>query len=835
MAANRSTELHSTRGFQRSRIFAFALSLLLAAVFSSPVHAGGGPENVVVVVNQRSWASQVVANAFIEVRQIPPLNVVLLDLPEHEQIDVDTFREAILLPTLKAVEARGIANQIDYVVYSADVPTAIDVKGDVGEAKLPEVLTPTASINGLTYLYRYALAKNPGYLRLDVNRYMRLPAAVVALSSLSADDRRRLEAGVKLLEAKSWKDAAAVFEGLAERHAKIPVIHYYHARALARTERAEDAIAALYKAKDAGWTDREQLFKEDDLKSLHEYDGFQEVAGRMSEAKFEVAPSRGFRASYTWDVRGEPVGDSERYLLSTVLAVTSGRGNSVREAVAALERSVRADATQPKGTIYFLENDDIRSTARSANYPAVAAKLKAIGVPARIEPGSLPQGKADVLGLVTGIPSFDFAKSGSTILPGAICEHFTSFGGVMHERSGQTPLSEFIRFGAAGASGTVAEPFRVPAKFPSPFVQVHYAEGCSLAEAFYQSVYGPYQLLIVGDPLCQPWAKPPVVELEGLPHDRKVRGVLALWPTLAAGSRKDIARFELFLDGRRIGVALPWEKFELDTRTHADGPHELRIVAIASDRIESQGRIVETLEFDNYGQRLVVEAGAQQRHVWGQPITLSTRLPGAERIAFYLHDELVGTIEGETGKVELDSKRLGMGLVAVRPIGLSTTPEVRRVQAAPIRLEIVPPPALAGQTEAAVGERKPGLLLTRKDGPPAVIDNTRGNNWLGEAGLKDDEAFTLQGYFHVEAEDVYQFQLRTALSIQLKIDDTEIPVPSGDGWQFVPVALLPGWHRFSLTSEMQAPGRLAVRFGGRGALSLDRESFSHPAAAEKPD
>ena len=39
--------------------------------------AGGGPENVFVVVNSASWASQSVANHFIKLRDIPPVNVYL--------------------------------------------------------------------------------------------------------------------------------------------------------------------------------------------------------------------------------------------------------------------------------------------------------------------------------------------------------------------------------------------------------------------------------------------------------------------------------------------------------------------------------------------------------------------------------------------------------------------------------------------------------------------------------------------------------------------------------------------------------------------------------------
>jgi hypothetical protein len=68
---------------------------------------------------------------------------------------------------------------------------------------------------------------------------------------------------------------------------------------------------------------------------------------------------------------------------------------------------------------------------------------------------------------MTGIADFDWPASGSTVVPGAICENLTSFGGIFTPAAGQTPLSEFLRAGAAGSSGTVIEPYAIQAKFPT--------------------------------------------------------------------------------------------------------------------------------------------------------------------------------------------------------------------------------------------------------------------------------------------------------------------------------------------------------------------------------
>jgi hypothetical protein len=142
----------------------------------------------------------------------------------------------------------------------------------------------------------------------------------------------------------------------------------------------------------------------------------------------------------------------------------------------------------------------------------------------QIDKGEIPKNKADVQGLLCGVAQFDWNSSRSTIRPGAICENLTSFSGVFTPGFPQTTLAEFMRNGATGSSGTVAEPYAIQNKFPYASVQVHYARGCSLAEAFYQSISGPYQLLIVGDPLSRPWANIAKVQVDGVTAGEKVSG-----------------------------------------------------------------------------------------------------------------------------------------------------------------------------------------------------------------------------------------------------------------------------------------------------------------------
>lgn len=642
-----SSESSMTGRERHGRLLALgSLAVVFFMAMASNVLAGVAPENVAIVVNGDSEASKTIAEEYARLRSVPATNVVsITGLPDKEKLSVEDFRQRVLGPVLKSLDERGLTLQIDVIAYSTEIPTAIDVSGDLGERKLPRVFTPTASINGLTFLHQAVMAKDVRYLDLNVNFYARRVVAETTDTPWNIEEQRRyaevlakLQQHVQVKQQKKegdsptdeekaktaslFKEVVTVFEELQKAHPRSSELHYNRACGLAQLDQADAAIAALKEAVKSGWWDHRHTARDDDLKSLREREDFKAVLEEMKTIDFTVQPAAGFRSSVGWLPNGTSTTDERapRYLLSTVLACTTGRGTSVEEALANLRRSVEADGSRPTGTIYFERNGDVRSTTREWAFRNAARKLESLGVKAVIEDGVLPQQKADVAGAVIGIADFDWPKSGSTILPGAIVEHLTSFGGVMTKGAGQTPLTEFIKQGAAGSSGTVTEPFAIQAKFPSPFIHVQYASGCTLAESFYQSVTGPYQLLIVGDPLAQPWRRKFSLSIEGLPKDTAVSEEVTLQVKTESPDGIAPADLELYADGIRIASAKPTEPLRWDTRKHTDGEHVLTVLARGNDAVQTIARSRVTVTVRNVANttnnRVAEAVASAHREIW---------------------------------------------------------------------------------------------------------------------------------------------------------------------------------------------------------------------------
>lgn len=517
---------------------AFMFLVLLAVLGPSArlANAGLGASDVVVVVNGGSLNSRTLANHFVALRNIPAQNVVVLnDVPNSETIHVSIFRKKILNPLLQELDRRKISPHVQCVAYSADFPTAIGVESDFKGRDLNRVLTKVASINGLTFLYSQVNdTEFPNYIGLSQNYYARqsisaqlkfIPGIATLETWKSIEDK---------IETQDFLGAAKDLEQLFARNPHLYPLAYRAAANYAAASQKERALDLLQQAINAGWSSAKFLEADERFAPLDDEVAFQTLLLALESSTDDGVhvPPAGFDAHVRWTQCGTPVNDRDiakwrnqvgggyqpitsRFLLSTVLGVTRGGGTKLSDAIAAIQKSAGADFSHPAGGFYFCHTADIRSRTREPGFANAILQLRELGYKAERVRSNFAGDQQDVMGMQLGTAKFDWQAEGSTFLPGAIADNLTSFGGVMKHAVGQTRLSELIKAGAAASSGTVTEPYSIQPKFPTPMLYPYYAQGASLAEAFYLSISGPYQLLIVGDPLCRPFSNAPAFELDG--------------------------------------------------------------------------------------------------------------------------------------------------------------------------------------------------------------------------------------------------------------------------------------------------------------------------------
>ena len=413
---------------------------VLAAVLLAPSGclAGGGPENLVLVVNADSSDSVVIAEEYASLRQVPACNVIRLSgLPAEPTVAVADLRERILRPVLSAIEERGLTEQIDYVAYSAGFPFAVDVSEDMAGKRLPRVITQPASLTGCTYFHELVLAGDTEYLALDANWYARrllnekqdapwtdadreLRAKLHPLLAQYQEARKQAEEAKTPLPPEALRlldDAVASLQALVGNHPTSPELLYDLACVLALQGKPEDAMTALTAAYEAGWWNAPLTEGDSDLASLRERGDFKALLESMRGVVVESQPPRPFRSTTAWSRDGEPSasGEGRRYLLSAMLAYTGGPANTLDEALTCLRSSAAADGKAPAGTVYYMVSDDrARTGTRQGSFRSAAEALGELGVQAEVLPGVLPPDKPDVAGAMIGIASFSWGSVGAT-------------------------------------------------------------------------------------------------------------------------------------------------------------------------------------------------------------------------------------------------------------------------------------------------------------------------------------------------------------------------------------------------------------------------------------
>ena len=678
-------------------LFAVGIWLTLVAVV-----VAGGPENAIVVINAKSDSSKLIGNFYIANRQIPAQNVVYLyNLPNRESINLAVCRNQILKPIIEHIQRNKLNKQIDYIIYSSDIPVKLNITKEANSfinEKLSKGVDVnknfykgTTSISSVTYFLQQAMAGDPSFIELDANRYFRRRNISTTQKVFEGLEQIKFEDALRKIQLGKFDDADELLDGMIRRHPRQPALYYWAAKSALGLEDVDTCITYLELAVRYGFQWKKMITSDRSFKLLLDDPKFQRFIADVPNNAFAYLPTHHFDSNYIWGRNGflnQQRDQGHTYVLSTVLGVSRSQGNSEKEILKYLSDAIAADRKSAAGTFYFCDTKDVRNRTRRKNYDQAIAELQRLGFECSIYNGALPENVSDIAGLMCGIANFKFKKTKSKILPGAICDNLTSYGGGIEPGVGQTKFCEFLRYGAAGSCGTVREPFALQAKFPHPNMHVHYARGCTLAEAFYQAVEAPFQLLIAGDALCAPYAEHPGFEIANRQqYDEELAGTIPLNVTAVKNTPK-ILRFELFVDG--LGVQQNSSgRFEVDTRNLDDGYHEFRVVAVADNVARSKARQIIPVVVNNFGHHC--ESNLRTGKVgWHDIVDVAISSNASGSVELQQNGRVLTRSKLKNGKgvLRIDARRIGRGNSSLHVVAINGS---QRVASKPMQIIVEGP------------------------------------------------------------------------------------------------------------------------------------------------
>lgn len=654
----------------------------LICTAAQPLFAGITGENVAVVVNASSSDSITIANHYVSLRHIPADNVIWLDdVPRGNSVSLNDFRDRILKPLLDQINAKKIAGQIQVVAYSAGFPTAVRIGEHTKRLTDPnqkKYQTPTASINSLTYFYRFVLSDSSDYLGWSSNQYARGRYSRHFINPFAGEKRKSFAAAETVAQEGDHAEAGELFETLASEYPTISPLRILAAEHWLAADEELKALQQLDQAVASGWTDRRYLTEAETLRKLFKPDDAETLSPRKTrllEALQDVPiVNQGpmpFAAALEWTASGYPVSSKSGaipYLLSCVLAVVHPNGNTLDEAIKILQRAAKADRTFPKAAFGFAKTGDVRVTTRQPLYADAIAWLLSRTQEVEIFPSTLPDAKKRYVGMMLGAAWLPLENRRWSFVPGALAENLTSLGGAFGTKS-QTKLTELLAAGAAISSGTVAEPYALVAKFPTPMIYPYYYEGVTAIEAFYLSVTSPYQLLIVGDPICQPFARPPndLIRIEAAPpRESKPNAIEVHWQALPDSLTSTPAdRLHLYVLGKLFAAAPPVPDMTINLPDELTGMVNCRVVMTGRHptrpAISTRSQIM-------IGGDVTMPQIQRLRKDDPEKWTLFVDCPGADRIEVVHLGRSIAKFDGESSRLNLTTRQIGNGPVRLQAI-----------------------------------------------------------------------------------------------------------------------------------------------------------------------
>ncbi len=654
------------------------LIILVAATFTSlsSAFAGISADNVVVVVNADSVDSRTIANHYVELRNIPTGNVIYLEnVPDGLKVSLDDFKTRILSPLLEQVNRRGLARQTRVIAYSAGFPTGVEISSHTArltDAMQKQYQLPLASLNSMTFFYRFVLADDPSYLSWYSNLYARSKFERNFINPFAGEKGESFEAAKLAFDEQRFAESGKAYRELFLEYTTLAPLGVLAAESFVKADDEASAIPMIAAALRSGWTSGTYLKDSSALAPLLEQPLVKKELSAVRDYPSTVQYPMGFRSTVGWTSAGSPVGSDQGgmpYLLSCSLAVIHPHASTLDQAVQVLARSATCDRTFPNADVRFSNTKDVRTTTR---FPGVADALIWLGnreVKTEVFTSALSTSTGKCVGMMLGTASLDLSRPAFEFVPGAIAENLTSLGGAF-ETPQQTKLTDLLHAGAAMSSGAVAEPYSLQPKFPLPILYPYYLEGMAAIEAFYSSVTSPYQLIIVGDPLAQPYARSSGDLVTITPDPTNSRRIVVNRRPLAGLDPKKYAStvaMEVVLAGRLVAESQPQGTVDFNVSGELDGAFDVRVVLVSDPVLQTRVVHSETIELSPVDVFATATVGQ------GDDVDVRVIADGADRIELYHHGVLIDSSNSAAATFKVSRDKLGDGPLRLSPVAKRKT------------------------------------------------------------------------------------------------------------------------------------------------------------------
>ncbi len=570
---------------------AWALAFASAAL---PALAGGGPRNVLVVVNDNSEESREIATRYVELRDIPASNICRIRTSTALTVDKPTYQTEIEDPVRACIAASPHSARIDYIVLSRGMPI---------RALFPDLSAPPSQ----------------------------------------------------------------------------PV-----------------SIGALLQAMDTTLRGKNQEYG---------------------------APYGFVNYPNTYQGRDEFFSHSKTFGPHRLYIVTMLSGYWSEDGMRLAERSVASDGNPPSsvpGAEFILEDGVPAADVRNADFDQAALNLQSRGHAAVHVLGSDPEVTGRVVASWVGAGVYS-ANSRSQIAsntypPGALVDILESFGLTPNNftpgAADQVPVTWWVESGITGAHGTVAEPYNIA--FPDGFMLEPYVDGYNLGETFYQGIPFLYWMnLVLGDPICQPYAQRPAVTLVAPTDGDTVSGVTVRLRANATSPRPEGVRtLQFFVDDALVGtIASPSGFVDWDSTSVADGWHRVEVVATDASKYAAQATARADILVDNRALACAIASppdGAIVGDGFTATVTGSATLTAVTLVA---SNVVIGTATGSPPwSVTCDATLLGRGRHALQARASDAGTGAARSE--PIAIRVVKDPRAAGALAPDRGPRTGGTDVT---------------------------------------------------------------------------------------------------------------------------